>query len=571
MSSLLQAIRQPRLAARLQLIVAVSLACLLALGGLAVAERHRVMWDARVDKLRSITEQAVSIAAELERQVRPGGLTREQAIQRFRDAIRPIRYDGGAGYFFAYDLDGGTLVLGPTPNVEGTNRIAITDADGKRYVQELISQGRQGGGTVSYRYPKPGSQVALPKLAYVLPIPNWDMIVGTGLYVDDLRAAAVAGVVRFGAWVGVLLAGCAVVAWLVSRGITRPLARLLASMAALVDGDIAAVIAGADRRDEIGAMAKAVEVFRRDEIERGRLEAAQRAQEERAGQDKHAALAGMADRIESEVGATLDAVAVRTAGMAAVAEEMSASAGRTGASAQAAAAAAALALANAQTVEHAAGQLAASIREIDGQVGQSTDAVGRAVGAGRETRATIETLNAQVGRIGLVADMIGAIAAKTNLLALNATIEAARAGDAGKGFAVVASEVKALATQTARSTEEIARHIAEVRTATGASVAAVERIEHTIGEMNAIAGSIAAAIEEQGAATAEIARNVTETAAAANEMTRRIHEVSAEAEQTGQRTARVRDDTDTMNGLVGELKDRVIRMVRASTGEAIAA
>src|SRR6185437_3442066 len=120
-------------------------------------------------------------------------------------------------------------------------------------------------------------------------------------------------------------------------------------------------------------------------------------------------------------------------------------------------------------------------------------------------------LNERVAEIGAVAEIIGEIAAKTNLLALNATIEAARAGDAGKGFAVVASEVKALATQTARSTEEITRHIGEVRTATGASVAAVGRIEQTIGEINAIAGSIAAAVEEQGAATAEIARNVNQT------------------------------------------------------------
>ena len=163
--------------------------------------------------------------------------------------------------------------------------------------------------------------------------------------------------------------------------------------------------------------------------------------------------------------------------------------------------------------------------------------------------------------------MIGEIAAKTNLLALNATIEAARAGDAGKGFAVVASEVKALATQTARSTEEIARHIGEVRGATGASVAAVARIEQTISEINAIAGSIAAAVEQQGAATAEIARNVAETAAAANEMTSRTTEVSAEAEQTGIHAADVRENAVALNTAVGELRHSVIRVVRTSTPE----
>ena len=224
-------------------------------------------------------------------------------------------------------------------------------------------------------------------------------------------------------------------------------------------------------------------------------------------------------------------------------------------------------MANAQTVASAAEQLSASIAEIGAQVAQSTEIVGRAVTAGAETRATIEALNEQVGRIGAVADMIGEIAAKTNLLALNATIEAARAGDAGKGFAVVASEVKALATQTARSTQEIAQHIGQVRSATGVSVAAVVRIEQTIGEINAIAGSIAAAVEEQGAATAEIARNVTETATAANEMTNRTTEVTAEAEQTGKHAAEVRENAGGLNTAVEELRHSVIRVVRTSTTE----
>ena len=193
--------------------------------------------------------------------------------------------------------------------------------------------------------------------------------------------------------------------------------------------------------------------------------------------------------------------------------------------------------------------------------------VARAVEAATETRQTMEALNEQVGRIGAVADMISEIAARTNLLALNATIEAARAGDAGKGFAVVASEVKALATQTTSSTQEIARHINEVRAATEASAAAVGRIEQTIGEVNAIAGSIAAAVEEQGAATSEIARNVAETASAANEMTRQIGEVSSEAERADRQAGAVQDDTGGLNAAVMELKQSLIRVVRTSTAE----
>jgi methyl-accepting chemotaxis protein len=193
--------------------------------------------------------------------------------------------------------------------------------------------------------------------------------------------------------------------------------------------------------------------------------------------------------------------------------------------------------------------------------------VSRAVTMGGEARATIAALTDQVGRIGTVADMIGAIASRTNLLALNATIEAARAGDAGKGFAVVASEVKALATQTARSTQEIAQHIAQIRSATGASVAAVERIEQTIGEIDAIAGSIAAAVEQQGAATAEIARNVAETASAAHEMTDRTSEVSGEAKQTGMRAADFLNNTAALNAAMSALKSVVIQVIRISSAD----
>ena len=286
-----------------------------------------------------------------------------------------------------------------------------------------------------------------------------------------------------------------------------------------------------------------------------------------AREEKRASLLRMADRVETDTGAALEHIRERTTAMTATADAMSASAARTGASAQTAADAAARALANAQTVAGAADQLSSSIREIGSRVSQSNEVVGRAVAAGAETRATIEALQQQVEQIGAVADMIAEIAARTNLLALNATIEAARAGDAGKGFAVVAGEVKQLAAQTARSTEEIARHIAQVRTATGASVAAVAKIEDTITEINAIASSIAAAVEEQSAATAEIARNVGETANAANEMTRRTGEVSAEAGETGSHAASVRDTASGLNDAMEELRHSVNRVVRTATPE----
>ena len=265
---------------------------------------------------------------------------------------------------------------------------------------------------------------------------------------------------------------------LLARSVIRPIRAIVASMGRLAGGDMTVAVPGVARTDEIGEMAAAVLVFKDNALAVQHLADTSRSQEQqRAETEKRTALTDMADTIETETGAALEQIRQRTAAMTATADAMSASASRTGAAAESAAGAAGQALANAQSVAGAAEQLAASIREIGSQMSQSAAVVGRAVTAGSETRATIEALNQEVEQIGAVADMIGEIAAKTNLLALNATIEAARAGDAGKGFAVVASEVKALATQTARSTQEITRHINQVRAATGASVAAVARIE----------------------------------------------------------------------------------------------
>ena len=136
-------------------------------------------WDARIDELRVICEQAVSISADFQRRVQAGSLTQEQAIAQYRDAIRPIRYDGGAGSYFVYGMDGDALVPGPTQAAKDANRVAITDADGKLTVRAMIEAASHGGGSVVYRSTKPGSAVAQPKLAYVMPLPGWNIFVAT--------------------------------------------------------------------------------------------------------------------------------------------------------------------------------------------------------------------------------------------------------------------------------------------------------------------------------------------------------------------------------------------------------
>jgi methyl-accepting chemotaxis protein len=556
-----------RLRTKLTLLMVLSGLALVASIGVAASVLQRRMIDDRSEKLQAVIETCLGVARSLEAQVAGHQLTHEQALQQFRNAVHSIRFDAGQGYVFGWTADGIMAVHGTVPALEG-QPTPVVDSSGKT-IEQLGEEVLRGSdhGVASYAFPRPGQTTPQPKVAFVARFAPWQMTFMAAAYIDDLEATFRTILWRLIETGGAMLLLTMLAAWMVNRDITRSLGDLNTAMGRLSEGNLETDVPGTGRHDEVGTMAGAVLVFKEHMVRVASFATAQEEQRAQAEVVKRDAMVAMAGAVETEAGEAMAAIGKRTAAMAENARNMTDSASRTGASAQSAAAAAAQALANAQTVASAAEQLAASIREIGGQVGQSTTIVARAVDAGRATRQTIEALNAQVGEIGAVADMIGEIAAKTNLLALNATIEAARAGDAGKGFAVVASEVKLLATQTARSTQDIARHIAEVRTATGASAAAVGNIEQTIGEINAIASSIAAAVEQQGAATAEIARNVTETAAVANTMTERTKEVSAEADHTGKQAAEVLRNTAGMNEAINDLRHAVVQVVRTSTSE----
>jgi methyl-accepting chemotaxis protein len=558
---------QPRLAMRLLVMVSVSLLGLALLGYLAVADNRQAMWQARTDQLRAHTEEAVSLAAVFQRRVQDGSLTRDAAIQQFRDLLRPIRFSGGVGYYFVYGMDGQMLVLGPTPKAEGTNRFNMRDGAGDLWVQSMIKLANQGGGTLLYHYPKPGTTVPLPKLSAVAPIPGWDMLVGTGLYVDDLAAATRASAVRFATLAGVIALVCVLAAWLVGRGITRPLAALAAAMLRLADGEMDVPVDGTGRRDEIGDMARTAVVFRRSMADAKTLRAGQERAKAEAAAARKLELARLASSFENKVAEVVGALSARSAGLQGIAETLSSSAEQSEGRIATAGGLAEGASAGLQTVSAAAEELTASIGEITRQVTQSARITAQAVADARRTDGIVRTLAEGAERIGTVVELITGIAEQTNLLALNATIEAARAGDAGKGFAVVASEVKSLAGQTSRATEEIGAQIAAIQSATQEAVTAIRTIADTIQSVSAIAGSIAAAVEQQGAATAEIARSVGSTAEAAQGVTGSLAEVRAAARDTGATAGSVLSAAGEVSGYARRVSaevDRFVAEVRAA-------
>jgi methyl-accepting chemotaxis protein len=329
-----------------------------------------------------------------------------------------------------------------------------------------------------------------------------------------------------------ILAGAVLLAFLLGRGLSRPLAAITAVMNRLSSGDIEVTIPGGERKDELGTMAMAVDVFRRNMVEAATLRQAQETAKAQAELEKKKLQRDMADRFEADVKGVVGAVAKATADMQRVAGEITTSVNGTSERATAAAAASEEASASVNTVAAATEELASSVAEIGRQVTHSSGVADDAVIKAGQTTEMVAGLTAAGEKIGDVLRLIGAIASQTNLLALNATIEAARAGDAGRGFAVVASEVKELASQTAKATEEIAGQVAAIQSATGNCVTAIGGISDTIREISGIATTIAAAVEEQDSATREIARSVQQAATGTSEVSHNVAGASQAADQS---------------------------------------
>ena len=353
---------------------------------------------------------------------------------------------------------------------------------------------------------------------------------------------------------------------LFSRGIVRPLTSMTDVMRKLAGGELQTEVPSQGRKDEIGHMAKAVQVFKENAVQVREMSQAREREEREAKVRVKNEMLSLSDLLESEVAATVSTVVDKTTSMAALTTEMTDISKRVNQEAGLAATAAEEATTNMQTVAAAAEELLSTIGEIGRQVDHSTKISGAAVGEAERANSTVESLSTAAEKIGEVIGLITDIAEQTNLLALNATIEAARAGEAGKGFAVVASEVKGLANQTAGATDDIRLQVGAMQEATGAAVSAIKTITDTIDELSSIATAIAAAVEEQSSSTQEITRSVQEMATGTQEVSGNMSKVAAASDDSSRLASDVDGNALEVADLIDSLQLRLRKALRASVG-----
>jgi methyl-accepting chemotaxis protein len=432
--------------------------------------------------------------------------------------------------------------------------------DGKQVMRVAVADTMSGQGCINCHNSNALSPKTDWKLGDVRGVLEIDSLVDQQIADGaGLSRAIVTGAFGIGlALLGILL--------LATRSVIRPLRGMTDRMTKLAAKDFTVQLAGLDRKDEIGEMARAVEVFRTSGLDVERMRAEQGAQEQRAAAERRAATLKLAGEFEAVVGNIVDSVTSAATNLEATAGALARTAETTQQLTGTVAGASEEASANVQSAAASADQMSSSVEEISRHVHESSGIAAQAVTQAKQTDARIVELSGAANRIGDVVKLINDVAEQTNLLALNATIEAARAGEAGKGFAVVAHEVKALATQTAKATGEIATQIAAMQAATKESVGAIKGIGDTVARIAEIARTIAAAVEEQGMATQGIALNVRQAARGTAELTTSIADVNRGAAETGAASAQVFASAQSLSRESGRLKGEVGKFLATVRG-----
>jgi methyl-accepting chemotaxis protein len=551
------------IAAKLAAMTIVGAICMaLVAATVLLVARSQVVTE-RTEKAHAIVDAVWQMAESFQHAAAAGQMTEEEAKKRFFAAAGAVWYEAHTNYVFIYDFETGICVSNPgVPTLLGKDMRTVKDANGLPFASMLMDIARQGQGSLRYSFLRSSTDpTPLDKVAFTRGFAPWHLMIGNAQYMSDVDASFWSMVRTASAVIAALMLLSIAIAWLITRSVVKPLSSLRARMASLSTGELDAPVSHTDRSDEIGQMARTVQVFRDAMIETNRLREEQAVVEQRQSQQRKIDMNRLADQFESEVGEIITLVSIAADQLEASSTTLSKTADTVEEVSQRASSASGEASANVHSVAAASEELASSVSEISRQVGTSARIAGEAVEQARKTDARISQLSQAAARIGDVVDLIQTIAGQTNLLALNATIEAARAGAAGKGFAVVAAEVKTLAEQTAKATGEISQQIADIQSATEDSVTAIKEIGATIGRISEISSVIAAAVEEQGAATQEISRNVQRAADGTSQVAASISDVQRGASETGGASSQVLSAAQSLSNESNRLKREVAKFM----------
>jgi methyl-accepting chemotaxis protein len=547
---------------RFALIIAVLTAMFVAVSAAQVAVLRNTVIEERQAKVSDLVEAATRVLANFDAQAAAGKLTPEDARHLAFAAIGAMRWGKSADYFGIYGAgsqNAGVTYVHANPKYINVNRWDYRDSTGQMLIQNIVNTARRGGGYLEYQVPKSSGGPELPKLTYAGSYGEGDrmLAIQAGVYTDDIDAVVYARALWIvaGGLAGLFVAGFS--AFLLGRGLDRPLRKICGVMDGLAQGDLEVEVPFTRSNNEIGRIASSLAVFKQRLVEAERLRAAREDETARAVADRKADMNRLAGAFEHSVGGIVDGAASAAIDMQRAAQSLAAIAEQTTRQSTNVAAAAEQTTANVQTVAAATEELSSAGQEISRQIAQSYSIAQSAVAQANRTNGMVEGLLQATQKIGEVMGLIQTIASQTNLLALNATIEAARAGEAGKGFAVVANEVKALSTQTAQATGEIAGQIQAIRDATGATVGAIREIGTTIGQIDEIAATIATAVEAQGAAIKDIARNVQQAAQGTEGVTQNIAGVTKASGEVGSAAEHVLGSAGELAGQSARLKQEV--------------
>jgi methyl-accepting chemotaxis protein len=543
---------------RILLIPIIALMALIVAGLVSIQTIANVTLQEHQARARAVADASAKIVEYYEGKAARGEMTEQAAQEVAKEALRAIRYDGNE-YVIARRVDGLIVVNGLFKNREGTPSLDNKDANGTLFSADMIKTAEAGGGFTYYLWPKTPNMPPVRKATYSQLTKGWKWVVGSGVYLDEVEAATWASALNTAWMIGAMAVLTFALAFWLGRRITRPILKLTDVTHRLAEGDTAATVPEVDRRDEIGTMAQAIAILKDRSAEATRLAADQDRLKADAVLERQAAMHKLADGFEASVKSVVDAMAASATDMKTSANSMSRAAATTSGETSAAAAAAEETSTNVGTVAAATEELSSSIQEISRQIAQSSLIASNAVSEADRANQTMASLENSAKRVGDIVALISGIAEQTNLLALNATIEAARAGEAGKGFAVVASEVKSLATQTAKATEEIQATVAAIQSMTGTAVTAIQGIGGIVARMNEITGAVAAAAEEQGAATSEIAGNIQQAASSAKQVSGSVTTAQGAASETGA-------IADNVLGAAGRLSVEAERLKSEVTG-----